>query len=42
MFVRSVQVNIAYNQNFKRFDIERQKELERFLADGTAPRVGNE
>lgn len=33
--LRTISVNNAYQQNFTRFDVERQRELEQYLASHT-------
>jgi hypothetical protein len=35
-FLRNISVNQAYAQNFARFDVERQRELEAYLASHPA------
>jgi len=34
--LRTISVNAAYNQHFARFDVERQRELEQYLASHPA------
>ena len=37
--LRNQAVNAAYRDNFIPYDVERQRELERFMADGTLPQL---
>ena len=37
--LRNQAVSAAYRENFTIFDVERQRELERFMADGTLPKL---